>query len=255
MTTNKRCIKPAKADYIVVSGKSDYQYSSGRYAVIEDDTCVRLINENSWGILFGQKLEILVNLTNGIVPWSNPKLVHFGEIYGYNKDNVYLAKYATGEYTLNYITDNDLDKLVSNICPEPTYDELESVLDMLNSEDAATVQLGVRMIQGYNVDKYKMTMRLILCTRSNWYLFTKNTVGTKQLIESLGINRYNIADDFYSGSRYACKNGESYTVEDIALAKRLGTKMLNEYFQNLYKSYFLDYNYQWLPDERKVRLT
>jgi hypothetical protein len=60
-----------------------------------------------------------------------------------------------------------LDKIINDLCPEPTYEEIESIVDMLNSEDAATVQLGVKMIQGYNANKYRLTLRLILCTRDN----------------------------------------------------------------------------------------
>lgn len=53
------------------------------------------------------------------------------------------------------------------MCPEPTYEEFVSILDMLDSQDASVVQLGTKMIAGYNVDKYKLSMRLILTTRSN----------------------------------------------------------------------------------------
>ena len=85
----------------------------------------------------------------------------------YGKDTVYLAKYADGDYTLPYITDNELDKAICGMCPEPTYDEIMSVIDMLNSDDASIVQLGVKLIAGFNVEKYKMTFKLILYTRSN----------------------------------------------------------------------------------------
>jgi hypothetical protein len=53
------------------------------------------------------------------------------------------------------------------MCPEPTYEEMLSLLDMLNSEDASIVQLGVKMITGFNVEKYRLTFRLILYTRKN----------------------------------------------------------------------------------------
>ena len=57
------------------------------------------------------------------------------------------------------------------------------------------------------------------------------------MMESLKINRYNIQEDFNYGSRFACQNNESYTVEDIALAKKVGLKLLTEYFQNLYNNH------------------
>lgn len=254
LTSQKRCIKQEKADYIVVSGSSDYDYTSDRYIAIEDNSNIYLIKEQEFKDEFHNNMNTFQKDLAPYITFTSPTIVYTGILYGYDKNSVYLAKYAEGEYTLDYITDIDLDKMINNLCPEPTYNELESVIDMLNSEDAATVQLGVKMIQGYNVDKYKMTLRLILCTRSNWYLFTKNTVGTKQLMETLGLDRYNIQDTFSYGCRYACVDGESYDVEDIALAKQLSVKMLTEYFQNLYKDNFLCNNWQWLPDQKRIKL-
>ena len=53
------------------------------------------------------------------------------------------------------------------MCPEPTYEEFLSIIDMLNSDDASIVQLGIKMLVGYNVEKYKLSFRLILQTRTN----------------------------------------------------------------------------------------
>ena len=105
---------------------------------------------------------------------------------------------------------------------------------------------------GYNVDKFKLSMRLILLTRSNWYLFTKNTVGTKQLMETLKILPNYISDDFARGAYYVQKNNESYAVEDVAIAKKLSAAMIKRWLQGLYERQLLNYDYQWLPDERKV---
>ena len=85
----------------------------------------------------------------------------------FDKDSLYLARYALGSYNLPYITDNNLDKVICDMCPEPTYEEILSLIDMLDSEDASVVQLGVKMLTGFNVEKYKLTFRLILYTRSN----------------------------------------------------------------------------------------
>lgn len=51
------------------------------------------------------------------------------------------------------------------MCPEPTFDELCSIIDMLNSDDAAVVQLAIKTLSAYDVAKYKLTFRLILHTR------------------------------------------------------------------------------------------
>ncbi len=51
------------------------------------------------------------------------------------------------------------------MCPEPTFDELCSIIDMLNSDDAAVVQLAIKTLSAYDIAKYKLTFRLILYTR------------------------------------------------------------------------------------------
>ena len=169
MTSNKRCIKTTKADFIVTSGSTDKQqsYDSNVYVVIEANDSIYMVEECEFKGYFNNSVAVFSNAVSKYEVLKDPKVIYTGLLYGYDKDAVYLGKYSDGTYTLPYITDNDLDKIVNNMCPEPTYDEILSIVDMLNSEDAATSQLGVKMLEGYNIDKYKLTLRLILCTRSN----------------------------------------------------------------------------------------
>ena len=187
------------------------------YCVIECTDAIYFVEKDEFNTYFNGNLSTFCSRISKYQKLENPNIIYTGRLAGYDKHNVYLAKYLDGEYTIDYITDVDLDKIINKMCPEPTYEELSSIVDMLNSEDAATVQLGVKMIQGYNVDKYKMTLRLILCTRQNWWLYTRNTVGTKQLMETLNLDRYKIQEAFQYGCRYVAKDGETYTIEDVQI--------------------------------------
>ena len=253
LSNNKRCIKIPKADYIVVSGITNYKDSDEIYFVLEDDNGIYIIEEGEYNLVFGT-LSVFESKLSQFNSFSNLKLAYQGRLYSFTKDNVYLMKYATGEYTVPYITDCDLDKIICNMCPDMTYDELLSIVDMINSEDAAVVQLGMKALAAYNVEKYRLTLRLILMTRKNWFLYTKNTVGTKQLMETLNITSYMIGDDFGYYAKYVDDGKTSYTVEDVALAKQIGLKLLKEWLQKTYNVNFRDNNYKWLPDEQKVEL-
>lgn len=253
VSNNKRCIKVPKADYIVVSGNTDYKNPDKIFYVLEDDNRIYIVEELEFNSWFGT-LSNFESKLSGFLSFSNLRLTHQGRLYSFLKDNVYLMKYATGEYTVPYITDRDLDKIICNMCPDLTYDELLSIVDMINSEDASVVQLGMKALSAYNVEKYRLTLRLILMTRHNWYLYTKNTVGTKQLIETLDINSHFINDDFGYSARFADDGKTSYTVEDVALSKQIGLKLLKEWLQRMYDNNFRDNNYKWLPDERKIEL-
>lgn len=252
---NKRCIKQSKADVIVVSGNSDYKNPDNNWVILEDDAAVYMVNEDDWNTWFNGRLKDFVAAVSPYRQFSNNlSLTYQGRVTCFGKDSVYLAKYVYGDYNLPYITDNNLDIVICGMCPEPTYDEIVSLIDMLNSEDASVVQLGVKMLTGFNVEKYKLTFKLILYTRSNWYNFTRNTVGTKQLIDTLGINTYYIGDDFGYNCNYIEKKGESYTVEDVALAKRISSKLIREWLQGKFNAMFSNHNYQWIPDEKRVRI-
>jgi hypothetical protein len=66
-------------------------------------------------------------------------------------------------------------------------------------------------------------------------------------METLNLDRYCIRDNFANGAYYVCYDEPkdiTYEAEDIAIAKRLSSKLLTEYFQNCYKTQFLDREYK-----------
>lgn len=253
LSDNKRCIKTSKADYIVVSGNTERSTTTEEYVVIEDNNKIILVKNDDFNNWYNGKLEFFINNVSSYITFIDPKVVYMGRLSSYSKSSVWMAKYIDGEYTLQYITDKNLDKIICNMCPEPTYEELLSIIDMLNSDDASIVQLGIKMLAGYNVDKYKLSLKLILCTRTNWWNYSKTLVATKQLVETLDINHYRISDSFSSGVYYVDDGKTDYTVEDIAIAKKLANKFLTEEFQRQYNNY-IQQGYKWLPDEHKIKL-
>ena len=255
LTDNKRCIKTTKANYIVVSGEVNVTSTNESYVVLEDSEGIYFIRTDQWDTFFGGQLSVFTNNLNGLHDFkSDVKVIYNGKLQSFDKDSLYIVKYINGEYTVPFITDNDLDKICCSMCPEPTYEEFLSIIDMLNSDDASVVQLGVKMLTGYNIDKYKLSFRLILCTRKNWFEWSKNLVACKQLVDTLGIDRYSIYDNFSSGCNRVEHSGETYDVEDIAIAKRLAYKFIKEDLQKYLNNYYISRDYTWMPDERTIEL-
>ena len=253
LTDNKRCIKIPKADYIVVSGEVEYSTTAGQLVVVQDSSGVYIIDWDEWVMVFNSDFHRMKAVLSGYHNFeTDAQVVHIGRIQSFTKDSLYLAKYASGEYTVPYITDNDLDKICCSMCPEPTYDEFLSIIDMLNSADASVVQLGIKMLAGYNVEKYKLSFRLILCTRRNWFDWSRNLVACKQLLDTLKIDNYRIYDNFATGCNHAQRTGETYTPEDIAIAKKLASKFIKEDLQNYLERFYFSRDYEWLPDEKTV---
>jgi len=250
---NKRCIKTAKADVIVVSGETNYQRQNDIYVVIEDNKFIYVFEQSKYN-MFGSIESLIAKIPYW--PFDNPRLIYTGQLCGFDKKNLWLAKYAEKEYTLNWITDSNLDKIINNMSDDLTYETLISILDMLNSVDTSVVQLGVKTLQSFNIDKYKLSCRLLLCSRDNWWKITRNTVGTKQLMDSLKLTNYNIQSSIINCSRYMTHEGEVYDASDVAIAKQLSKRLIEEYFQSVANTYFFgNDNYIWAPDERRVTLS
>jgi hypothetical protein len=74
------------------------------------------------------------------------------------------------------------------------------------------------------------------------------------LVETLDINNYDIYDNFVSGCYRCARQNENYTLEDVAIAKQLGTKFIREDLQKYLNNYYVDRDYVWMPDERTVEL-
>lgn len=253
LTDHKRCIKITKANYVVVSGAKNIRVTDEPYVVIEEEAGYYFVLQSEWNMWFGGRFDKFVSELKGYHDFtSNAKIIYNGKIQSYAPDSLYWAKYANGEYTVPFITDNDLDKVCCNMCPEPTYDEFLSIIDMLNSDDAAVVQLGVKMLAGYNVAKYKLSFRMILCSRRNWYDWSRNLVACKQLVETLGINNYMIYDGFSNACNRIDRGGETYDPQDVEIAKKLAAKFIKEEVQKYVNDTYFNKGTKWLPDERKV---
>lgn len=95
---------------------------------------------------------------------------------------------------------------------------------------------------------------MILCTRRNWFEWSRNLVACKQLIDTLEISRYDVYDNFVSGCNRIARTGETYSAEDIAIAKKLAYKFIKEDVQKYVNNYYFSRDYQWLPDEKTVDL-
>ena len=81
-------------------------------------------------------------------------------------------------------------------------------------------------------------------SRRDWYYQTSTTVGTKQLLDTLGINPSKIYNDFGTAvMRNAfAKADETYTPEDIAMSKQISKKLIEDWAQSYCNSYFFKAN-------------
>lgn len=73
-------------------------------------------------------------------------------------------------------------------------------------------------------------------------------------METLNIDQYQIRDDIFSTAWNIQKGNEVYTVEDVAIAKKLSSRIIAKALQDSLNKSLFNHDYQWLPDERRIKL-
>lgn len=105
------------------------------------------------------------------------------------KDSNVVYNIMTDKIT-STITDDALDKIVSGTLDDINEDAFNSIKEMFDSPDMATVGLGLRLLAGYNISKASIAVQILL--RYNYYKLRDtcewNSVAVKQLIKHLNFN-------------------------------------------------------------------
>ena len=197
-TTFKRCIKIDKADCVVINCLDfisyDHRYvleGAENYYVVQEalptfygynnQQYVREYADDLYNFLkkrpfmFGEKV--------------TPKLIYSDVSIVTTKDSNVVYNIMTDKIT-STITDGALDKIVSDTLDDINEDAFNSIREMFDSPDRATVGLGLRLLAGYNISKASIAVQILL--QYNYYKLRDtnewNSVAVKQLIKHLSFN-------------------------------------------------------------------
>lgn len=193
----KRCIKLSKANFIVVKDKVTHNNMETHHIFIDNSGIYYAISDLNYSTLFGSSFDVMKNALSvsdpAIYSWTH---VYSGKLTTIDtNDCENLFKYLNGEYTMPFITDKQLFDQINSSLQEPTIDDMLSLWDMLKSTDKSIVKLGVDMVAGFNLTKYRLSFRLLLagCSsdrRTCWSLsyYGGNSVTAKMLKEMMGIS-------------------------------------------------------------------
>lgn len=255
LTTYKRCIKPSKADAIVVSGeKYIYRHTSEEYDVFEADNVIIAVPSD----LFSKHIKTIDSLSKylrdmGEGDYQNWNKIHSKEkLDWFNDKTIWYYKYISGEYTLPLIKDDCLDKLCCKMCPEPTFEELVQISDMLESQDDSTAELGFKMLTGYDIAKYRLSMRVLLVCADIKHKYIANNVAGKQLLSTLNLSSSYLGYGVGGGYWRIEESDTTYNDDDIALARQLSAKYLERYLKYYYKN-ITSGGYAWVPENITVK--
>lgn len=248
----KRCIKKDKATYIVLKEPTEIKKAISSYIIFEDSGgMLYAIPEPEFVYYFQNSIS---NMENALKESDGPLGIvgefYRGRIKGINSQGISsFVKFRDGDYTVPFITDNQLDLFINNTLPDPTIDELTAIREMLNSQDKAVVKLGAQMIAGYNVNKWPLTFRLLLMCSWKWAnsYYGGNSVVIKQLKSALNIHK---VDRWFGWIVDSIEEpGVTYTKDDCELAKDLARHMdeVKDYCKRAYHPL----TQKFIPDEYK----
>lgn len=235
-TNIKRCIKVEKADAIITAipqfnkyswcnlwvFKSESQnalYFDYEYQYLNDETCKQWL-----GVTTVTPYDLLNKLISlGHFP-DDCKFVYRGIVHEINAEkftSINLIRSTDKKVILDSVFNNKITKTLQN----PTYEDINTIGELLQSSDIATVELGMKLLQNYNVIDKACSIGFMLLKNGKSILNTKTykSKDFQTLLATLNLQKHNLSC-YYESSflRYAeyfskiCTNEE-----DIAKHKEM----------------------------------
>lgn len=192
-TSFKRCIKPEKADTVVV-GCIEVSRTFD-LTLYQDEEYIYAIDSNNlnraWGTTKDNINAFIKNPAqyirdNNLFYGAEFKFLYEGPVCAFTFNTYTDVMNIMNNVYTNIINDETLDKEINQGFESITEEDLNSILDMLDSSDLSTVDIGLKMLCGYNVNELPLTINFILSMRpslsstSAW-----KSVGVKQVLSSI----------------------------------------------------------------------
>lgn len=193
-----RCLKPEKADYIVMGSKCGYDSldyinllykGENKYYMFRSNNLYFMRNyKGSDDLLYNTDLKGFIELYKSKIFPEEVEFVtnctNYNLIYGLGK----AIDLFINNTTINIIMDKTLDNIINNNFDILNSETYKTICDMLDSEDIATRGLGLKMLTGFNVSKTPNAIRFMLGIRERKVknLNEWNSVGVEQVKNSIG---------------------------------------------------------------------
>lgn len=198
-TSYKRCIKEAKADYIVLN--IDKSPRAGYIKLWETKDAFYY---NYWR---GETADLAsaLNIPVGMITAHGDTRIYTD----LTKHQLAYINLLNNQYSKPVILDDDLNKIVDSQNQTLTQDDVDQIMAMLQSSDNETAGLALKLLTNYNVTATPCTVRYMLITTShNWrWCNAKTSVGVKNMIDTLDLESFS---SYFPACLHHCiKQGET----------------------------------------------
>lgn len=210
----KRCIKVDKADYVVINPDSlTTNEITHHYIDLGDKICLA-----SYYDTYYNKDDVEKFLGCEV---DSRKTMTFYELTEKRNDLVQLMI----DPSVEFISDDTLNKSINE--GDETLDEstMMAIYGMLNSTDTESIELGLKMLTGFNLNKTPVTISTLLLLNQRWYHTNAYTnVLVQNMMEQLNMSSMRGASSFFPGNIMPLRTYfRNHQVDeyDKALAKKL----------------------------------
>ena len=232
-TDYKRTIKPDKCDCIVVPEVPErWIYIYPKMRIYKDKRSNDLfgISKGIYDARFSDEKHFL----ECIKLWNNADLefVQTTNIAEVNKENSFAIDVLLGKYTKPIITDTMLDLEISKSLPIISESDIDSIDSMLDSTDQSVVEMGLKLLTGFNVFETPTIIKTLLY--KHWNVATSNkalnSVAVRKMLNSIDADRKYIG--VFPNWAYAlAEPGDKFSDYEIAQVGRLLKPLFKEYVE------------------------
>lgn len=230
----KRTIKPEKATAFIV-GSLEYTPRYFDY-LLEDEVAYYILSKDYIRNVCYNQLKTIEKWGSDWFKYIQDNHLFYGSEIKKLDDTVCIRCSSKVAFDLNnilnntytnLITDNMLDQFVNKKFDILTKDDVDSICDMLDSNDDAIRGMGLKMLTGFNVQETPLTVRIILGLRNKLkYCNEWNSTGVKQIRESINWQGFG---DFPYNTYSFLQSGENYSEYDKNLCRDIVIKRELEY--------------------------
>ena len=220
-TDFKRCVKPSKADYIVIPRDpfkdcTDFSANPKFRYKFEYDNCEYLVPTEFYNFY--------TNLQELCVPIDFQDLV-----YCTTKSVAQTLYNIEFVYNKPFIYEDDLELLISKDLEKLDEESLMSIYDMLKSSDESSIELGCKLLSSFDVFEVPLaTSMLLFLTQNNWIKNKgANSTTFKSSLQTLNYPAYGYRYIDLVFKEHAIKNEK-----DRQLAKKLIEPWIRQKIEN-----------------------
>lgn len=224
-TDYKRCIKPDKADYIVLPEiKDQYRYiwTNRTYRIYTDGDKMYVIDLPTFDDYFVNDSKFIskIKQLDGI---SLTFVKQTENLHCVEKSNLCWIDAYNNKFTKPIITDNMLDIKLSQSFPTMTENDVEQIDSMLQSSDTSVQELGLKMLTGFNIFETSTLIKVLIFKNYNNIVYTMNKggVAVQKMLNGIDFPRSGYVSPFPGWVDRIIEQGDKYSDFEAEQIKKL----------------------------------